>query len=161
MLIKACKISKHADSIQLILAGHGPKEEKYRKLAQCLPNPVIFGFYSQSDLVNLYNMCDLYVHAADVESEAISCMEAFACGLVPVISNSSMSATKQFALDEKSLFKHGNAQDLADRIDYWFEHPEEKKALSQKYVEESKVFDFDYCVDRMIDMFQDAINERV
>ena len=161
VLIKACMLSKHADSIQLILAGHGPKEEKYRKLAQNLPNPVIFGFYSQSDLVNLYNMCDLYVHAADVESEAISCMEAFSCGLVPVISNSSMSATKQFALDEKSLFKHGNVQDLADRIDYWYEHPEEKRALSQKYVESSKVYDFDYCVDRMIDMFQDAINERI
>ena len=33
-------------------------------------------------------MSDLYVHAADVEIEAMSCMEAFAGGLVPVIANS-------------------------------------------------------------------------
>ena len=121
---------------------------------------MIFGFYSQSDLVNLYNMCDLYVHAADVESEAISCMEAFACGLVPVIANSPISATKQFALDERSLFKHGDAQDLADHIDYWIEHPEEKKELSKKYIESSAKYDFDHCVDMMIGMFNDAIADK-
>ena len=160
VLIKACSLSKYASNIQLILAGHGPKEEKYHKLSQSLPNPVIFGFYSQSDLVNLYNMCDLYVHAADVESEAISCMEAFACGLVPVIANSPISATKQFALDERSLFKHGDAQDLADHIDYWIEHPEEKKELSKKYIESSAKYDFDHCVDMMIGMFNDAIADK-
>ena len=53
VLIKACSLSKYASNIQLILAGHGPKEEKYHKLSQSLPNPVIFGFYSQSDLVNV------------------------------------------------------------------------------------------------------------
>ena len=156
VLIKACLLSKHAQDIQLILAGHGPKETKYRRMAQKLPNPAIFGFYSQEDLVRLINMCDLYVHASDVEIEAISCMEAFACGLVPVISKSNMSATPQFALCENSLFKRADAQDLANKIDYWIEHPEEKKAMAQKYIESSAKYRLDDCVNRMIDMFREA-----
>ena len=67
-------------------------------------------------MVNLLNMCDLYVHAADVEIEAISCLEAISCGLVPVISNCRTSATQQFALYPNSLFKSGDAQDCADKI---------------------------------------------
>ena len=160
VLIKACCLSKHANEIQLILAGHGPKEEKYRRLATKLANPAIFGFYSQSDLANLINMCDLYVHAADVEIEAISCIEAFSCGLVPVIANSQLSATKQFALCNNSLFVPGNAQDLADKIDFWIEHPEIKKEYSEKYIESSHQYRLDYCVDRMVDMFHEAIEEK-
>ena len=56
-------------------------------------------------LADFYNQCDLYVHAAEAEIEAIACIEAFASGLVPVIANAKMSATKQFALDKRSLFK--------------------------------------------------------
>lgn len=159
VLIKACSLSKHANDIQLILAGHGPKEEKYRRLGSSLPNPVIFGFYSQPDLANLINMCDLYVHAADVEIEAISCIEAFSCGLVPVIANSQLSATKQFALCNNSLFVPGNAQDLADKIDYWIENPTIKAEYSKKYVESSYQYRLDTCVDRMVDMFQEAISD--
>lgn len=91
------------------------------------------GFYGQEELLRLLNSCDLYVHASDAEIEGISCMEALACGLVPVIANSPLSATPQFALDDRSLFQAGNAGDLADKIDYWIEHPEERAAQGRAY----------------------------
>ena len=69
------------------------------------------------------NSCDLYIHASDAEIEGISCMEALACGLVPVISDSERSATNQYALDERSLFKAGDAGSLAEKIDYWVFQP--------------------------------------
>ena len=81
------------------------------------------------------------------------------CGLVPVISNSKKSATKHFALHDTNLFEAGNAIDLAKKIDYWIEHPEEKEKVSEEYVEYSKQFDIDNCVDEMVEMFKDAINE--
>ena len=73
-------------------------------------------------------MADLYVHTSDAEIEAMSCMEAFACGLVPVIADSPRSATPQFALDERSLFPAGDTDALAERIDWWIEHPAERQA---------------------------------
>lgn len=63
----------------------------------------------------------------DAEIEAISCMEAFASGLVPVIANSAKSATPQFALDERSLFTAGDSGDLTQKIDYWLEHEDERR----------------------------------
>ena len=89
---------------QVILAGKGPLEKKYRRLAEKLPNPIVMDFYQPERLLELLHMADLYVHTSDAEIEAMSCMEAFACGLVPVIADSPRSATPQFALDGRSLF---------------------------------------------------------
>ena len=41
LLIDACTKSRHAGRIQVILAGKGPLEKKYRRLAQKLPNPIV------------------------------------------------------------------------------------------------------------------------
>ena len=76
-------------------------------------------FFSRQDLLNLLRCADLYCHPAEVEIESIACLEAIACGLVPVIANSPKSAAKSFALDEKSLFKNKDPEDMAAKIDYW------------------------------------------
>ena len=40
VLIKACAQCRHGAEIQVILAGKGPLEKKYRPLAQNLPRPL-------------------------------------------------------------------------------------------------------------------------
>ncbi len=157
LIIKAAQQSKYADQIQLIFAGKGPKEKKYRKLGKNLKNPPIFGFYTQEELVRLINCSDLYVHASDAEIEGISCMEAFSCGLVPVISDSILSATNQYALDEHCLFRAGDATSLAQQIDYWIEHPEERQKLGAAYIEKGKEISVDSCVIKAEQMYEDAI----
>ena len=96
-LIDACAKSRHAREIQVILAGKGPLEKKYRRLAEKLPNPIVMEFYEPARLLEILHMADLYVHTSDAEIEAMSCMEAFACGLVPVIADSPRSATPQWS----------------------------------------------------------------
>ena len=110
VLIDAISKSKYANKIQLVLAGKGPKKDKYEKLGKCLPNTPVMKFYNTDELIDLLKSTDLYVHSADAEIEAISCIEAFACGNVPIIANSKNSATKQFALVKESLFEAGNSQ---------------------------------------------------
>ena len=159
LIIEAVKESKYKDIIQLVLVGKGPWKENLVKLSSDLPNIPIFTFLPQKDLVSLINACDLYVHASDVEIEAISCIEAFSCGLVPIISDSKLTATNQFAQDERCLFKHGNAKDLAKKIDYMIEHEDVRKELSDKYVEYGKTFKLENCVNQMEDMFKEAIRD--
>ena len=113
-----------------------------------------FGFYKQEELRNLLWQADLYVHAADVEIEAIACLEAMACGKVPVISDSKKSATRQFALDERSLFRHGSSRDLAQKIEYWIEHPEERRAMEERYYQRSRIFRLEYSVKKAERMFE-------
>lgn len=142
LIIKAIGKSKYNKNIQLILCGQGPKRKHYRKLSKkYLANPCEFRFVKQDELRKIINYSDLYIHASDAESEAIACIEAFACGKVPVISDSKYSATNHFSLDSRCLFKAGDPNSLKDRIDYFYEHPEVRPELSEKYIEFSKTFD--------------------
>lgn len=152
-LIAAAGLSRYKDKIKLVLAGDGPLKETLKKQAQSLPVPPEFRFFSREEMVNVDNSADLYVHAAEYEAEGIGCLEALACGVVPIISDSPKSATKYYALNEKSLFKCNDAKDLAAKIDWWIEHPKEKEEYSAKYAEISKEkFDHAACMQAMEDM---------
>ncbi len=156
ILIDAVEKSEYADKIQLVFAGDGPLKEKLMKQGERLPNPPLFKFFSRSELLDMINCADLYIHPAEIEIEAISCLEAITCGLVPVISNSPRSATRFFALDEKNLFRCNDSTDLAEKIDWWLSHPEEKAERSREYLGYTKQFDQDVCMDRMEQMLFDV-----
>lgn len=159
VIINAVPFSKYADRIQLVFAGKGPKYDEYMELGKQLKNPPQFVFLSKPELIDLLLHTDLYVHASDMESEAISCIEAFATGLVPVIANSEDSATPQFALDGRSLFAPGRPKDLARAIDWWLDHPDEKAKMEREYAEAAKKYDIDTSVRLCEQMFREAIEE--
>ncbi len=159
VIINAVPFSKYADRIQLVFAGKGPKYDEYVELGKQLKNPPQFVFLSKPELIDLLLRTDLYVHASDMESEAISCIEAFATGLVPVIANSEDSATPQFALDGRSLFAPGRPKDLARAIDWWLDHPDEKAKMEREYAEAAKKYDIDTSVRLCEQMFREAIEE--
>ncbi|MFF5084570.1 glycosyltransferase [Actinoplanes sp. NPDC000266] len=146
VLIKAVSRSRHAGKIELHFAGHGPAEQKLKKLSLRLENEARFGYYAQDELIELIRGCDLYVHASDAEIEGLSCLEAFSCGLVPVISDSRRSATGQFALEERNLFRAGDPSSLAERIDGWIEDPAGLAAASEAYARYGRL----YSVDRSV-----------
>lgn len=158
VLLEAIKKSKYKDKIQLICAGDGPLKNKLINYAKKnLPVMPKFGFYSRQDLVDIINYADLYCHPAEIEIEAISCLEAICCGVVPVIANSPRCATKAFAIDERSLFKVNDSDDLARKIDYFIENPEEKETLRQRYLENSVAFNQEHCMEQMEKMLIEIV----
>ncbi len=156
-LIEAVRLCRHADDIQIHIAGAGPLERMLRRAGADLPHPPRIEFLDQARLVELIRGCDLYVHCSRVDSEAISCIEAFSCGLVPVIADSDLSATGQFVLDERCGFPVGDARALAERIDYLVEHPTERRALSERYVREGERYKISRCVEEFLRMEELAI----
>jgi glycosyltransferase involved in cell wall biosynthesis len=160
VIINAVNHSKYADKIQLVFAGKGPQYEKYVKLSEKLANPPQFVYVKQDELIKLLLQCDLYVHASDMESEAISCIEAFATGLVPVIANSELSATRQFALDDRSLFLPGNPKDLARAIDYWLDNPKERENMEKTYIKAAKKYSLSISVRKFEEMLNEEIEEQ-
>ena len=157
VLIKAAAESKYAGKIYLKLAGQGPRKNYYRRLADSLGVKCDIEFYDQDGLIDLISYSDLYVHAADAEIEAMSCMEAFAGGLVPVIANSMKSATPQFALDGRSRFRCNDPASLARHIDYWIEHPEERARMGEKYAESAEKYAISKSLDSFEIMLKDAV----
>ena len=160
VIIDAILKSKYSNKIQLFLAGKGPKEKYYKKLGSKLKNPPIMKFYTQAELLDLLSYTDLYIHSADAEIEAISCIEAFACGNVPVIANSKNSATPQFSLHENSLFIPGDSEDLARKIDFWIENLELKHEMELKYSKSAEKYRLDNSISQIERMFEDEISER-
>lgn len=158
VLIKAVSLSKNKDKIQLIFAGAGPQHDALVKYSKKLGiNMPLFNFYSREELIDVINSADLYVHPAEIEIEAIACLEAITCGLVPIIANSPRCATKAFAMGENNLFRNKDSEDLASKIDYWLDNPKEKEKCSQEYMGYSKKFDHDYCMDQMEQMILETI----
>lgn len=163
LIIKAIAKSKYNDRIQLILCGQGPNENRLLLLAKKvkLANLPIIAFCKQDELRDILSYSDLYIHASDFEIEGIGCIEAFACGAVPLISDSELSATNSFSLDdEHCVFKHGDATDLKLHIEWFLEHPAEKIDLSKKYISYSKQFALPLQVNRMEEMLYQAIEEK-
>lgn len=159
LILRAVAMSKYKDDIQLVFCGQGPKAPKYKRLAMKLGLKPSFGFYKKDDLLKIINTFDLYVHASEIEIEAIACWEALACGKVPVIANSPNSATRFFALDERSLFENKNPEDLCRKIEYWIEHPKEKNKMSKKYIEKAKNNTLDKSIEKIEKVYEQTIKD--
>lgn len=160
LIIEAVKKSPYEKNIQIILAGKGPWKNKLEELSRGLTNQVIFGFYKPEELLKVINYSDLYIHASDAESEAISCIEAFSCGKVPIISDSPLVATNQFALDNHCLFKNGDSDSLEKQIRFFYENESFKNDLSKRYIEYGKEFQLEHCVSKLEAIFQEVINKK-
>lgn len=140
-----------------------PHPRRRRPARGALPSPcrargvdMEISFFTRQELLNLLRCADLYCHPAEVEIESIACLEAIACGLVPVIADSPKSAAKAFALDDKSLFKNKDAEDMARKIDYWVSHPDERADYSRKYLDSGTQFEQQSCMRQMEQMLFDA-----
>lgn len=157
-LIDAVSRSKYRDKIKITFAGSGPLSEYLHKRVARRKVNAEFRFFSRDELVEKLNESYLYVHAATVEAEGIGCLEAIACGTVPIMCNSPKSATKDYALCPESLFAPGKPKDLAAKIDWWIEHPEKRAEWSKKYAALA-VDDFGQtqCMDKMERMFVETV----
>lgn len=159
-LIRAINLSKYKNDIQLILAGKGQKEKQYRDLCQKFGIKAHFGLFGRNELIDVLNYSDLYVHPAEIELEGIACLEAIACGKLTIVSDSQLSATKEFAVDDRCIFKNRDYKDLARVIDYWIENKEEKSEVEEKYLHSAFTFNQEECMKKMEQMMLEVIEKK-
>lgn len=161
VLIQAVERSAYREQIQLIFAGEGPLKEQLQREAAVLPLPPVFSFFTRAEMVQILNYADLYVHPAEIEAEGVACLEAIACGLVPVISNSPRCATQAYAMDERNLFQYDSPANLAGKIDWWISHPEARAERSRAYLAYAhEQFDQEVCMDKMERMLRETAAKR-
>ncbi len=157
IIIDGVAKSKYEYQIQLIFAGSGPQCYNILKRAEKLTNKPVIKYFSQEELARVNNYCDLYIHASDIECEGLACVEAFSCGLVPIISNSKHSATREYAIFKENLFQQNDPYDLAKKIDFWIENRRAYEFARKKYIDFGKNFSLDACVDKFEEMLKNAI----
>ncbi|MDE6867633.1 MAG: glycosyltransferase [Clostridia bacterium] len=161
LVINAINKSKYRERILLILGGKGPQKKRLMRLARKLPvYPVFLGSYNREQQLSFLNFADLYIHPADVEIEGMTCIEAIACGCVPIVSDSPKSATSQFVLHKRSSFRHGNYKDLAENIDWWIEHPNDLQAHRTVIAKHALNFTIERSMRSYIEMFDAVVSDR-
>ena len=160
-LIHAVGLCKYAADIQLILAGRGPLEQQYRKLGAALPNPPILSFYDQQELRQQIRRADLYVHCARVEIEGMGCMEAFAQGTVPIIADSTLSSTSDYALTEKNRYRAGDAEDLVSKLEYWYTHRDQLYPAGSAYIDLAKSLSIEKSARQVLQMMEEAVRQGI
>lgn len=156
-IIRAIGQSRHRDRIQLHICGEGPLLHELQREGGRLPHPPIIEYQSQQDLIALERTCPLYVHASTADIEAISVIEALACGCIPIIARAEMSAPAQFALCGQSLFEAGDSRHLARLIDWWIDNPQEQARWRPRYIQEGMDDHVGACAQRFEAMLQEAI----
>ena len=163
-LLQAMRYSRYADRIRLIFAGKGPKAKHYQKMADrlykegILKTPASFGFYTHEQLRDLARKSYLYIHCAWVEVEGLSCLEAMKFGAVPVIGKNGIIGTIQFALQAENIYHVQDSRELALRIDWWIEHPEERNRAAQACADYARQFEIGKSTSELIQMYRKAID---
>lgn len=154
-ILKAMRHSRYASQIQLVFAGRGPTEKSLRRAASRLVRDGVlkhapsFNFFDAAGLDTQAEQADLYIHAAFIEVEGLSCLEVLRHGVVPVIAHSPLTATSQFALDAHSRFKARDPKALARAIDYWLSDNDRRQTEAQKYLNIGAHYDINDCVSRL------------
>ncbi|RBP98517.1 glycosyl transferase [Bifidobacterium aemilianum] len=158
-LIRAVSLCRHARQIELTICGTGPLKRQLQASAKkLLTCPASIGFHKNENMPRLLRSCDLLAHPSIADSESLSVIEGMASGLVPIIADSPLSAAKQFALTPSSLFPVRDAQALANRIDWWIDHPEELAAWGMRYARSARdQYSVKACVRKFVAMERQAI----
>lgn len=119
-LIKAVPIlKKHNNNFKVIIAGSGVLEKNLKKLTKKLHlnNKINFlGRVSDKDLIELYNIADIFVFPSIAELEGMVVLEAMACKTAIITSDSKSNASNFFISNNGFIFKHKNPKDLAKKI---------------------------------------------
>ena len=148
LLIERVRRSKYKDNIQLILAGRGERTDELKASSKELPVEPFIDYISPDDKFRFLNTADLFVHGSIVELESLSCLEAIGCGLPCLVSNSKYSAASMFALDERFLFTSDDPDDLASKLDYWYEnrHVLRSAEVRKQVLEQAEKYRFEKAV---------------
>jgi len=131
VIVEAVRRSRHAARIQLVLCGHGPEEDRLRRLSATLPVPAEVRVVEEEAMPALMRSADLLVHAAEVELEGMALLEALGTGLPALIAEAPLSAAGRLAIGDEFRFPAGDSGELARRIDFLIDHPDRLAAARQ------------------------------
>ncbi|MBN2689400.1 MAG: glycosyltransferase, partial [Gammaproteobacteria bacterium] len=142
---------------QLVFAGKMPQGdvERFKHIAndfKLIKNELIFtGYITDQQLVQLYNLCRLYVFPSWHEGFGLPALEAMVCG-APVIGANTTSLPEVIGLEE-ALFDPFNTSEITQKIQQVLTDESMRQRLSQQGIQQSKKFHWDITAQKAIQSF--------
>jgi glycosyltransferase involved in cell wall biosynthesis len=128
-----------------IVAGKGELEGDLKRLARGRKNIIFTGYLPERLVEQAYAAADVFVLPSEMETQALVLIEALASE-TPCISTDVGIARD--VVDNEFLFKHGNSDELAKKIDSLLE---DKKKIKKLGKTGRKLVQKEYSIEAMID----------
>ncbi len=141
--------------VKLLMVGDGPQKQNNEMLCRemGLCEDIIF-LGKQEAIEDIYNISDVFVLPSETESFGLSALEAMACG-VPVISTDSGGLREVNIQDETGyLCPVGDTDLMASRVLAIANDPTLKKRLSNGAFEQAKKFD----IKNIVPLYEELYN---
>lgn len=158
-LLRAVALATCRESLEVVLAGVGPRERYLKRLSAALGINARIGWVDDDELLSLYGRADLFVHAGTIELEGMSVLEAMAAGNAVVVSDSADSACAALIHETNARFSMGDPADLAHRIDYWMDHPELRLSQGRFNRLFAEAYAHDRMSSRLMSFYQEVLSE--
>jgi 1,2-diacylglycerol 3-alpha-glucosyltransferase len=145
-----------ADSFdgRIILAGKGPAEDHYRKLAEGKKNVQFLGFLSRKELLEFYSSLDVFVFPSTAETQGLVALESMACG-VPIVGANALALKDTIENGITGyLYECGDKKDLMEKIEIVYKN---RQFLSMSALEHVKEHSVERSVDRLVEMYASLI----
>jgi len=164
-LVKAAEMLKGEDIIFLLVGNPNLDKEFTEKIKEFIrtkgleENVKLAGFVPYEDLKILYSVCDIFVLPSLEEGSPIALTEALATGK-PLI-GTSVGGTPLMIKDGWNgfLIEPANERQLAEKIKYLIDDPEERKRMSEnsrKLAEEE--FDWIKVTERYLEVYEEILD---
>lgn len=150
---------------QLVLAGKTPDGDtaRFRELSRSLglaaDELLLTGYVTDEELVQLYNLCTLYVFPSWHEGFGLPALEAMACG-APVIGSNTTSLPEVVGLEE-ALFDPFDVASIAAKLTEALQDDGFRNWLREHGLEQVKKFSWDETARRAITAWEALTIEKM
>jgi glycosyltransferase involved in cell wall biosynthesis len=151
--------------VDLLLAGDGGVRKSLEQLSISLglqKRVTFLGFRNKEELLELYNIADVFAMVSYFEGLPRALIEAMACGCVPIVTKvGSMPVVVSDGFNG-FVINPGDLEKFVERVDEVFSFSEEKRKLMQTRAREAVEADFDSrkMIKRMVDKISDLYLSR-
>ena len=160
VLLKAAKIYEKDENIITIIAGNGALRKELKQLAKNLElkNVYFIGHRSQRSLKKLYNIADVFAMPSRQEAFGLVAIEALACGL-PVVCSDTGGMKEFITKRQGKIVQVENEKELEKALLYVLKNEDKfnRQELSD-YVKNN--FAQEKTIDKLITIYKEVINEK-
>lgn len=131
-LVIVCSVQPYQrEALQRLAIGEGLAPDRL----------VMTGYVSDDDLLNFYNLCDLFIFPSWCEGFGLPALEAMQCG-VPVIAAGTSSLPEVVGMKD-ALFDPFSLEDIASKMELALEDDAFRERLVQHGLSQAKKFTWD------------------
>lgn len=134
VIIRAVSLLKgQISEISLVITGHGDAKEKLEKLSFELgvgERVKFLGTLNEEDHARIYKASDVFAIASTAETQSLSLLKAMATG-IPVIGVNARALPEYISEKNGFIVEPGDHKNMAEKIAFLFENPEEGKMLGR------------------------------